>query len=120
MRGILKTKRIYDPCMEEDGFRILADRLWPRGMKKENAHVDVWMKEIAPRNETRKQFHADGDYEAFRKRYVRELEQNENTTALISIVRQRLKEENVTLLTSSKNLKACNISVLYSYLSERI
>ena len=120
MNGKIRTARIYEPVSEEDGCRILADRLWPRGIKKEDAQIDEWVKETAPSSEIRKQFHQDGDYETFQKRYISELEQNENTTALISVIREHLKQENVTLLTASKDVNHCNVSVLCSYLLERI
>lgn len=120
MTGILQTKRIYDSCVEEDGYRILVDRLWPRGMKKENAGIDEWFRTIAPSNENRKQFHQDNDYDAFRKRYELELEQNADTTALISIVKEKLEKGNVTLLSASKDIRRCNASVLYEYLSGKI
>jgi uncharacterized protein YeaO (DUF488 family) len=55
--AIIKIKRVYEPAEESDGFRILVDRLWPRGIKKEEARLDAWLKEIAPSNELRKWFH---------------------------------------------------------------
>lgn len=120
MSGELRTARIYDDPSEEDGYRILADRLWPRGMKKENAHIDAWLKSIAPSNELRRQYHKDGDYESFQEKYREELDQNEDTPALLSAVKEHLEEGNVTLLSASKNIKACNVSVLQAYLTERI
>lgn len=120
MKGMLRFKRIYDEPSEEDGFRILVDRLWPRGMKKEKAQIDAWLKDIAPSDEIRKKYHQDGDYEYFQRRYKQELDQNENTAALISIVKEKLKGENVTLLTASKKVNACNVSVLYEYLIQNI
>ena len=120
MTGILKTKRIYDPYAEEDGYRILVDRLWPRGMKKENAHMDAWLKSVAPSTVLRKQYHTDNNYALFQKNYERELEQNDDTAALISVVKEHLEKGNVTLLSSSKDIDHCNASVLYEYLSEKI
>ncbi|WP_193812067.1 DUF488 domain-containing protein [Kaistella flava (ex Peng et al. 2021)] len=67
-------KRIYDKPEQEDGFRILADRLWPRGMKKEDAHIDLWAKEIAPSTELRKSYHGQEiDFAEFSKKYLKEL-----------------------------------------------
>lgn len=120
MSGMLRTKRIYDPYVKEDGYRILVDRLWPRGVKKENARIDAWLKTIAPSNELRKQFHADHDYESFQKRYVQELEQNADTTALISTVKEQLESGNVTLLSASRDIDHCNASVLYEFLCKKI
>lgn len=120
MSGKLRIARIYDDPSEEDGYRILADRLWPRGMKKENAHLDAWLKSAAPSNELRRQYHKDGNYDVFAERYMDELDQNEDTPALISVVKEHLKQGNVTLLSASKNINACNVSVLQTYLLERI
>ena len=73
--GILKTKRIYDPAEESDGRRILVDRLWPRGMKKERARLDAWAKEITPSPELRKLYHTGGiPFEGFAADYLDELE----------------------------------------------
>ena len=57
-------KRVYEERSHEDGFRVLADRLWPRGIKKENLGLDLWAKEIAPSTELRKRYHQDGNFEA--------------------------------------------------------
>lgn len=72
---MIKTKRVYDPPSPEDGKRILIDRLWPRGIKKEEAHIDEWLREIAPSTELRKWFsHDPAKWQEFRKRYNKELE----------------------------------------------
>ncbi|MEP7077115.1 MAG: DUF488 family protein, partial [Acidobacteriota bacterium] len=55
----IRIKRIYEPYAATDGFRVLVDRLWPRGIKKETAHIDLWLKEVAPSNELRKWFDHD-------------------------------------------------------------
>ncbi len=74
---VIKIKRIYDPPAGNDGFRVLVDRLWPRGIKKENAKVDLWAKQIAPTTELRKWFdHDPAKFDEFRLRYARELESN--------------------------------------------
>ena len=67
---MIKVKRIYDPPAPGDGRRILIDRLWPRGMKKEEAHLDEWLKEISPSNELRKWYsHDPAKWPQFKKRY---------------------------------------------------
>jgi uncharacterized protein YeaO (DUF488 family) len=118
--GSLRGKRIYDDVSEDDGTRILIDRLWPRGIKKVNAHLDGWDKAIAPSSEIRKKFHADDDYEAFTKAYEAELDANQDTTAFVSSVAEKLKEGNVTLLTASKDPERCNCSVVLDYLKAHI
>lgn len=70
------VKRVYDEPSPDDGTRVLVDRLWPRGLKKEAAQVDVWLKEIAPSTELRKRYHADGDWDAFKRDYLAELKAN--------------------------------------------
>jgi len=67
-------KRIYDPRSDSDGFRVLVDRLWPRGLSKENAHIDLWEKNIAPSNELRKWFNHEAEkWPEFQRRYIEEL-----------------------------------------------
>ena len=94
-------KRVYEKPDDEDGRRILVDRLWPRGLTKEKAGVDLWLKDIAPSTELRKWFgHDPGKWEEFQKRYLREL--NENDEA-IQTLRQALKEGRVTLVYGAKD-----------------
>lgn len=72
----IKIKRIYNPSNPSDGKRILVDRLWPRGMKKEDARIDAWIKDIAPSNELRKWFmHDPAKWEKFRDKYFLELKE---------------------------------------------
>ena len=70
----IRLKRVYDESSSEDGQRVLVDRLWPRGLKKEAARVDLWVKDLAPSDELRKWFgHDPGKWDEFRKRYYAEL-----------------------------------------------
>lgn len=78
---MIRLKRIYDPPEETDGFRILVDRLWPRGVKKEKAAIDHWARELAPSNELRKSYHRDRDFDRFREAYFRELNDPEKREA---------------------------------------
>lgn len=74
---MVKTKRIYEDTATNDGCRILVDRLWPRGIKKEDAHIDKWLKEVAPSNELRKWFgHEPAKWKQFVSKYRKELEGN--------------------------------------------
>jgi uncharacterized protein YeaO (DUF488 family) len=71
---MIRTKRVYEPAAKEDGCRVLVDRLWPRGMTKEAAKIDLWMKDVAPSDELRKSFHHDAmKWPDFEKKYQREL-----------------------------------------------
>jgi uncharacterized protein YeaO (DUF488 family) len=106
-------KRVYDEPAESDGLRVLVDRLWPRGMKKEAARVDVWMKEIAPSNELRKQYHQQPEkWAEFKQRYYAELEGNPQVAELIRMARERM----VTLLYASRDQENNNAVVLREYL----
>ena len=70
----IAIKRVYEPALEEDGFRVLVDRVWPRGMSKEHARVDLWAKDAAPSTALRKWFgHDPAKWEEFQKRYLQEL-----------------------------------------------
>jgi uncharacterized protein YeaO (DUF488 family) len=78
------VKRIYELAEEDDGYRVLVDRLWPRGISKDRAALDEWAKDIAPSNELRKWFNHDPTkFKEFAKRYVEELNQNPKTSDII-------------------------------------
>lgn len=98
---MIHIKRIYEPYDAKDGYRILVDRLWPRGISKATAHVDEWLKEVAPSTELRKWFHhTPENWTEFEKKYLVELKDN---TAL-DILLQRVKEhKQITLLYAAKN-----------------
>jgi len=97
----IKIKRVYLQPDEEDGRRILVDRLWPRGLTKEKAHVDLWLKEVAPSTELRKWFgHDPGKWEEFQTRYRAELRQN---TEQVSLLKQETEKGVVTLLYGAKD-----------------
>jgi uncharacterized protein YeaO (DUF488 family) len=77
MRMKIKIKRVYENPSKEDGMRILVDRLWPRGLTKQKAAIDLWLKEIAPSTELRKWFaHDPKKWTEFRKKYLQELKEN--------------------------------------------
>jgi uncharacterized protein YeaO (DUF488 family) len=95
------VKRIYEPAASEDGYRILIDRLWPRGIKKEKAGIDTWLKEVAPSTELRTWFHGgEGSFADFKKKYLAELKQNPALKELRSLVKEHKK---VTLLYAAKD-----------------
>jgi uncharacterized protein YeaO (DUF488 family) len=112
---MIQTKRVYEKPAKEDGFRILVDRLWPRGLTKEKASVDLWMKEIAPSDGLRKWFHhEDANWSEFVKRYKTELAKKK---ALLSELKKQEKEHGkVTLLFGSKDEKQNQAVVLASIL----
>lgn len=97
----IHLKRIYEPAGPQDGFRILVDRLWPRGMTKEKAAIDLWLKEIAPSTELRKWFGHDPDkWKEFQNRYTKELEKNWQP---LQILKDHVKKGAVTLLYAAKD-----------------
>ena len=109
----IKLKRIYEPKEEADGFRILVDRLYPRGIKKEDLQVDLWDKEIAPSEELRKKFHLENNFESFSKKYLDELSKNPHTADFL----QQVKEYPcVTLLTASKEVNYCQLPILKTFI----
>lgn len=98
---MIRVKRVYDSPSKEDGYRILIDGLWPRGMSKDRAKIDLWLKEIAPSGGLRAWFsHEPGKWEEFKKRYWKELGSKKD---LLDRIRLLEKEKGVvTLLYSSK------------------
>lgn len=99
---MIQTKRVYGKPAKTDGFRVLVDRLWPRGLTKEKAHVDLWMKEIAPSDELRKWFHhEEQNWNEFVKLYKSELAKKKDLLSAL----KKLSEERktVTLLYGSKD-----------------
>lgn len=97
----IRIKRVYEAPAKDDGYRILVDRLWPRGISKEEAHVDEWLKEIGPSNELRKWFgHEPPKYLEFKKRYEQELH---GQPELLKHIRDRAKKQRLTLVYSAKD-----------------
>lgn len=97
----VNIKRIYEPAEKNDGYRILVDRLWPRGLTKESAKIDLWLKEVAPSTELRQWFHAgEGGFDEFKARYNRELKKNESLDTLQHLAEDR---QVITLLYAAKD-----------------
>lgn len=110
----LKTKRIYDKPAESDGFRVLVDRIWPRGVSKAEADLDEWLKDIAPSTELRKWFgHDPSKMEEFTKRYEAELDENPAVATLRGYMEDH---EVVTLLYGAKDMKDNQAVVLANYM----
>ncbi|PVU74897.1 DUF488 domain-containing protein [Sulfolobus sp. SCGC AB-777_G06] len=96
---MIKVKRVYDPLEKDDGIRILVDRLWPRGIRRDL--IDVWLKDVAPSDELRRWYNHEPDkWEEFKRRYFEELSRNPKVEILLQLIR---KGNNVTLLYASKS-----------------
>jgi uncharacterized protein YeaO (DUF488 family) len=114
---LFKLKRIYEEPEEEDGYRILVDRLWPRGVSKERANLDGWIKDIAPSNELRKWYNHELDkWPEFKTRYLNEL--NEKKDLLKQLKTMAKFHEKVTLLYSAKDEDHNNAVVLGELLNQ--
>lgn len=106
----IRLKRIYELPAADDGYRVLVDRLWPRGLTKEKAQVDEWAKDIAPSNELRKWFHADRTkWAEFRKMYLAELKDQEARLRELATIS---KKRNLTLLFASADLEQNHAIIL--------
>ena len=115
----VRFRRIYDSRAQDDGLRVLVDRIWPRGIRKEEAHVEEWLREVAPSTELRKWFGHDPDrFTEFRRRYLIELRAPECKQALQHL-RDAAGENHVTLLTASRDLEHSQAAVLAGVLNER-
>jgi len=107
---MIRIKRVYDRPTADDGQRILVDRLWPRGLPKEKAHIDLWLKEIAPTSELRKWYgHDPLRWEEFRGRYRNELQSRSQCLAELG---KRADSETITLLFAARNTEQNNAVVL--------
>ncbi|WP_348266781.1 DUF488 domain-containing protein [Edaphobacter paludis] len=112
---MIKLKRVYEAPAKEDGARILVDRLWPRGLTKERARVDLWLKEIAPSTELRKWFaHDPAKWPEFQIRYKAELKNNPEQVALL---KKEIAKGPTTLLYGAKDEQHNEAIVLQHFLS---
>lgn len=110
-------KRIYEPASNEDGFRVLVDRLWPRGMSKESAKLDLWLPDLGPSTALRQWFNHDPTrWEEFLRRYHAELKEK---TALLATIKEQAKTRPVTLLYSAKDEQHNQAVVLRGFLEGR-
>lgn len=117
---LIRIKRIYDPVEDGDGYRILVDRLWPRGIKKEQAALDQWAKSITPSSEIRKEFHHDpSGFSEFRQKYLFELESNPESETFHRQVLEKLHDGPVTLLYGAKDREVNHAVVLKEWLEEQ-
>jgi uncharacterized protein YeaO (DUF488 family) len=108
---------VYEPPSAEDGARVLVDRLWPRGLRKDAAHLDDWCKEVAPSSELRTWYgHDPQRFKEFERRYKQELRDPQHHDALADL-RQRAKSEPITLLTATADVPISAAAVLAKVLS---
>ena len=109
-------KRVYEPAAASDGTRILVDRLWPRGLTKEKAKVDLWLKDISPSNELRKKFHGEtDDWEEFREAYFAELK-SDSAQAAAKVLFEHLRAGPVTLVYGARDEQHNNAVALLAWL----
>ena len=119
---MIRVERIYDnPKGNNDGFRILVDRLWPRGLSKDKVRFDLWQKEIAPSNSLRNWFgHDQKKWNEFKRRYFKELDGKKE---LVNVILSKVKEESstttITLLYGTKEERFNNAVALKEYLEEK-
>jgi uncharacterized protein YeaO (DUF488 family) len=98
---MIRLKRVYEEPSETDGLRILVDRLWPRGLTKKRAAVDLWLKEVAPSAELRKWFgHDSAKWKQFQIRYRKELRENKDA---VDLLKEKCKQDTVTLLYGARD-----------------
>jgi len=113
---MIKLKRIYEAPSEDDGIRILVERLWPRGISKEKAQVDEWLKEIAPSPELRKWFqHDPAKWPEFQKRYRKELDQNKER---VKELKRRARGKTVTFVYAARDEEHNSAVLLKEYISK--
>lgn len=119
---MLQIKRIYEAPDKSDGYRILVDRLWPRGVSKKRAKIDLWAKEITPSNESRIAFgHKPENFEAFKAAYIAELSSNPKFNEFANLIKQKLESGgNVTLLYAAKNPEINHAVILLKYVEKAI
>jgi uncharacterized protein YeaO (DUF488 family) len=114
LMATIRLKRAYEEPAESDGLRILVERLWPRGLSKERAAVDLWVKEVAPSPELRKWYgHDPAKWDEFQRRYWAELEANEDAVAEL---RRRVCEEPVTFVYAARDEQRNSATILKEYL----
>ena len=113
----IRTKRVYDAPSEDDGFRVLVDRLWPRGLTKDRVGADAWMKDLAPSTELRKWFrHEQPKWTEFKQRYYQELNQKPQA---VDQLRRAMEKSPVTLLYAAQDAERNHAVALKEFLVKR-
>jgi uncharacterized protein YeaO (DUF488 family) len=119
----IRVRRVYDPPEEDDGTRVLVDRLWPRGVSKEHAAVDVWAKDVTPSKELRTWYHENRSaerYDDFVDRYRTELGDPAHTEAVEALLALVRRGGTVTLVTAVKDIPASHVPVLVEHLEHAL
>lgn len=112
------TKRIYDAFSKEDGYRVLVDRLWPRGIKKADANIDEWAKEVTPSTDLRNWWHEHSDkYAEFIKKYKAELNKNDAFQAFLDEMKDK---KTITLISSIKDIEHSHVPILKKYIEHKL
>ena len=120
-REKISVKRVYDSALKADGERVLVDRLWPRGLTKEKARIDLWLRDLAPSNELREWIHSHPlDWPEFRKKYFEELGGASAAAAVDQLLKLIASKPSVTLLFASKNVDQNNATVLKEFIDGRL
>ncbi len=115
IEGMIKAKRVYDEPSDDDGYRVLVDRLWARGLSKEQANVDLWLKDVAPSDSLRKWFaHDPRKWSEFKKRYKEELKDSQ---AFEDLKRELKRHKRLTLLFAAKDPAHNNAAALVQMLN---
>ena len=115
----LNLRRIYDDPATSDGARVLVDGIWPRGVKKDDAHLDLWLKSLAPSKELRQWFNHDPEkWKEFRSRYFRELDKDTDAAEALETLREQLARKDVTLLYAARDTSHNNAVALKEYLEK--
>lgn len=116
---MIKIKRVFEKPSSDDGYRVLVDRLWPRGISRKEAAIDLWLREVAPSNDLRKWFgHVPEKWTEFQKKYEQELDQNESVTKKIKEILHR--ETVVTLVYAAKDELHNQAVVIRKYFSQSV
>jgi uncharacterized protein YeaO (DUF488 family) len=114
----VRLRRVYDDPAPDDGVRVLVDRVWPRGLTKEAAHLDEWIKDVAPSTPLRRWYgHRPDRFTEFRRRYLAELA-GQQPAAAINRLRQLINTETVTLLTATRDIEHSQAAVLAELLRD--
>lgn len=115
---MINLKRIYDKSEEKDGYRILVDGLWPRGVSKEEAEIDLWLKEISPTDTLRKRFgHKEERWSEFKRRYKQQLSTQKRSKLMEEVKRFEKEKGTVTLVYAAKDREHNNAIVLIECLT---
>jgi uncharacterized protein YeaO (DUF488 family) len=117
MNRDITYRRIYEETSPKDGKRVLVDRVWPRGMRKEDAHLDEWLRDVAPSTELRRWYsHEPGRFAEFRRRYLAELREPRRQQA-VDHLRDIASQDKVTLLTATRDVEHSQAAVLAEWLT---